>query len=428
MKTVQLIQKMLSIPCMATELRLDITLQCGQSFRWKEVQPGFWRGVIGHRVWTLTQDDTNVLYQVHEPQLSTTKKSTKMEQDEQHQKNGMVMNDRTASLKMDDVRHLRTVKQEGPLSNEEYTAILNDYFQMHIPLEERYHDWSKVDHNFSIVSPQFPGVRMLKQDPVENVFSFICSSNNNIVRISQLVEKLCRLYGTPLIELDNFTWYAFPSVTALCGEGVEQTLREQGFGYRAKFIHQSAKIIEANGGEEWLYSLRDLPYPQCHEQLTTLTGVGAKVADCICLMSMGHLEAIPVDTHVFQIAARDYLPELQSAKTVTDRVYQKIAEHFRSLFGELAGWAHSVLFSADLKKFEALKGEERKSSKSPVKQCKATGKKKDHKEPVKRQKITKTTKTSAHTKGPCPSQQKKKQKVEERNKDGDKNCRKKTLK
>ena len=42
--------------------------------------------------------------------------------------------------------------------------------------------WSKADSNFAAVSPQFPGVRMLNQDPVENVFSFICSSNNNIQR------------------------------------------------------------------------------------------------------------------------------------------------------------------------------------------------------------------------------------------------------
>merc|ERR1711936_1079733 len=36
-------------------------------------------------------------------------------------------------------------------------------------------------------------------------------------------------------------------------------------------------------------------------------------------------------------------------KTVTDRVYTEIGDHFRDLYGEFAGWAHSVLFSADLK-------------------------------------------------------------------------------
>lgn len=39
---------------------------------------------------------------------------------------------------------------------------------------------------------------MLRQDPVECLFQFICSSNNHISRIHGMVEKLCRSYGTPL--------------------------------------------------------------------------------------------------------------------------------------------------------------------------------------------------------------------------------------
>ena len=47
--------------------------------------------------------------------------------------------------------------------------------------------------------------------------------------------------------------------------------------------------------------------------------------------------------------AKQYLPHLNKTKTVTDRVYLEIGDHFRSLYGDYAGWAHSVLFSADLK-------------------------------------------------------------------------------
>lgn len=52
--------------------------------------------------------------------------------------------------------------------------------------------------------------------------------------------------------------------------------------------------------------------------------------------------AIPVDTHVFQIAKANYVPHLSQAKTVTDRVYNEISSHFQNLFGSYAGWAHSV--------------------------------------------------------------------------------------
>ncbi len=39
---------------------------------------------------------------------------------------------------------------------------------------------------------------MLRQDPEECLFQFICSSNNHIKRIHGMVERLCREYGTPL--------------------------------------------------------------------------------------------------------------------------------------------------------------------------------------------------------------------------------------
>ena len=71
-----------------------------------------------------------------------------------------------------------------------------------------------------------------------------------------------------------------------------------------------------------------------------------QVADCVCLMSLDKPGAIPVDTHVWQIAARDYMPKLAKTKSLTDKIYREIGDHFRGVFGEYAGWAHSV--SVDL--------------------------------------------------------------------------------
>lgn len=67
-----------------------------------------------------------------------------------------------------------------------------------------------------------------------------------------------------------------------------------------------------------------------------------QVADCVLLMSLDKPSAIPVDTHMFQIAASKYLPHLKAYKSVTDRVYQEIGDHFRHMYGDHAGWAHSV--------------------------------------------------------------------------------------
>ena len=57
-----------------------------------------------------------------------------------------------------------------------------------------------------------------------------------------------------------------------------------------------------------------------------------QVADCVCLMSLDKAGAIPVDTHVWQFAARHYLPKLQAAKSVTDKLYKEIGEPESSVF------------------------------------------------------------------------------------------------
>lgn len=42
---------------------------------------------------------------------------------------------------------------------------------------------------------------MRRQDPVECLFSFICSSNNNIARITLMLDKLRTTYGKPLLSV-----------------------------------------------------------------------------------------------------------------------------------------------------------------------------------------------------------------------------------
>lgn len=78
-----------------------------------------------------------------------------------------------------------------------------------------------------------------------------------------------------------------------------------------------------------------------------------QVADCICLMSLNHLEAIPVDTHVLKIALEHYLPKGRpKIKSMTPKLYNEIGDAFRDVYGPLSGWAQTVLFCADLAKFK----------------------------------------------------------------------------
>lgn len=104
-------------------------------------------------------------------------------------------------------------------------------------------------------------------------------------------------YGPKLGELDGVKYYDFPPPAKLAAPAVEQRLRDLGFGYRAKYIATTARVIANEKPPGWLQSLRKEPYKAVHEALLELSGVGPKVADCVCLMSMDKAEAVPVDTH-----------------------------------------------------------------------------------------------------------------------------------
>ena len=59
---------------------------------------------------------------------------------------------------------------------------------------------------------------------------------------------------------------------------------------------------------------------------------------------------------VWQIAQRDYKFGKGKHRSLTKATYDAVGDHFRSLWGPEAGWAHSVLFTADLRAFsERLK-------------------------------------------------------------------------
>merc|ERR1712002_452875 len=134
-----------------------------------------------------------------------------------------------------------------------------------------------------------------------------------------------------------------------------------------------AAFILEKGGIPWLLSHRSMDYSEARQSLLQLAGVGPKVADCVLLMSMDQAGAVPVDTHMFTIA-KQYFPHLEQHKTVTDKVYLEIGNHFRELYGEYAGWAHSVLFSADLKHLREFKNEGKIDKKQKVKSEKVKSK------------------------------------------------------
>lgn len=309
----------------AKELDLERTLLGGQSFRWtkneivvEEKPYSLFTGIIlNHalRLWRISHERVAFKILNKEAQLSTT------------------------------------------------IPLLEDYFQINYNLKDLYKEWSSKDPHLANCCNQYYGFRILRQDPVENIFSFICATNNNIKRISQMVEKICKRYGS-ILECNGQgkqsvydSYYSFPSVERLAESDVFDCLRhELGFGYRAKFITGTAEKLVKLASEnnetprEYLINLRKLTYKETRTNLITFPGIGRKVADCICLMSMDHLNAVPIDCHIYEIVCRHYLQNLRKDhKTLTDNVHDLIGDYFKNLHGDLAGWSTSVLFIAELK-------------------------------------------------------------------------------
>lgn len=64
----------------------------------------------------------------------------------------------------------------------DYAMLLQKYFRLNVILNDYYKKWADQDQIFKSACQQFYGIRILDQEPVENLFSFICSQNNHISR------------------------------------------------------------------------------------------------------------------------------------------------------------------------------------------------------------------------------------------------------
>lgn len=177
-----------------------------------------------------------------------------------------------------------------------------------------------------------PSLRILRQNPEEAIICFICSSSKRIVQIKQCVGLLSEKFGERIAGTDTF--HTLPTLERLAEES-ERSIAECKVGFRARYLSQTAKKIVADKFDP--KSLRDMPYAEAKKYLTSLSGIGDKVADCILLFGASRFEAFPVDTWIRQAMTRLYN---------TPQNPDKIREFASAKFGKNAGYAQQVLFSA----------------------------------------------------------------------------------
>lgn len=147
------------------------------------------------------------------------------------------------------------------------------------------------------------GIRILRQDLWEMMITFILSQQNNIPRIQRCVRLLCENYGRKKVNFRGEEYFSFPSPNKLAEADLEG-LKACNLGYRARYIQETALAVAEETVS--LEALKKMTYEDARKELMKLCGIGKKVADCICLFALHHVEAFPIDTHIAQILAAHY--------------------------------------------------------------------------------------------------------------------------
>jgi N-glycosylase/DNA lyase len=195
---------------------------------------------------------------------------------------------------------------------------------------------------------RFEGLRVMRQDPIQCMFSFLCASNINIQRIRKILFNLCRQFGKK-ITVNGDQFFTFPTPSDLHGANTSQVV-SCGTGYRAKSIKMLATMIL--NGEIVPSELIRMRYEDAKRALLGIHGIGDKTADCILLFSLEKLEAFPIDTWIARIISHNYELSIGKKKTrandynhrLSHHQYRNLSSQMRLYFGIYAGYAQQYLY------------------------------------------------------------------------------------
>ena len=195
----------------------------------------------------------------------------------------------------------QTVRFDCP--EDEFEAVWRPYFDLDADYGRYKSAVAKRDKYLQSAVAAAGGLRILRQELWETIVCFIISQQNNIARITKCVENLCLLFGETCYNKSKQVYNAFPSAERLAACTADE-LAPIRLGYRAKYILAAARQVAS--GEVDLDAVRRMDYAHAKAELMRLTGVGVKVAECICLFALHHIDAFPIDTHIRQMLDAHY--------------------------------------------------------------------------------------------------------------------------
>ena len=196
---------------------------------------------------------------------------------------------------------------------------------------------------------QYLGLRVLEQDPFQCLISFIVSSNSNIQKIKNSLEKISKKFGEK-VEFENQEFFLFPKPENLANASINE-IKSCGVGYRAGFVIEAANMIVLKKID--FEYLKKSSYQDAKEKLCKVPGIGNKVADCILLFSLDKLESFPLDRWMIRILEKYYSDKFQlETKSITEKQYGILHEKIVNHFGPYAGYAQQFLFKMERENYQ----------------------------------------------------------------------------
>mgnify|MGYP003965722825 FL=1 len=221
--------------------------------------------------------------------------------------------------------------------------LKTDFFRKNDNMQEIIKSISK-DKTVKKAVKEYEGLRLFRQDPFQCVISFIISSNSNIQKIKNSLEKITKKFGKK-VKIQNKEFFLFPEPKKLAKATIDE-IKSCGVGYRAPFIKEAARMVILKKID--FEYLKKCDYHEAKKNICLVPGIGNKVADCIMLFSLNKLESFPLDTWMIKILEKYYSNEFKiETKTITQKQYELLHEKIVNYFGPYCGYAQQYLFKME---------------------------------------------------------------------------------
>jgi len=239
----------------------------------------------------------------------------------------IVLRDRVINLKLinntlyvdsNDFNNLESIIRKYLDLDRDYTSIMKNIKKMDNKLE-KYLDKSI-------------GLKIIKQEPLECIISYIISQNNSVRNITNSLNLISERFGEKTI-FKNKEYYLFPTLEKLSNI-TENEFRECKVGFRDKYLIEIIRSI--NNNELNIQNIYNMNSEDSIKYLISFKGIGMKVASCILLFAYHKFDVFPIDTWVKKFMLDEYGIEGE----------ENIRKYAKETYKEYSGLAIQYMFNS----------------------------------------------------------------------------------